>query len=154
MKFTRMYRPKTIVFDIDGTLVDTSHIQHYLIGEPADFDQYNEESYLSAPIDWVVEHAKEARRNGVRVLQLTARNSKYRVMTAQWLSEHQVPSDALYMRNRTDERSDYDVKKDYIELLLKSYDIQKAFDDKPEIVALWQEYDIPCIRVYPPVLSE
>lgn len=149
MTVTRRFRPPTIVFDMDGTLVDVSSIKHLAEGgfKNNNFDDFHQASITCPPIPWVLEHAQEAAKQKYRVIQLTARQEKYRSSTSQWLTEHGVPSDAIYMRSNGDFRPDYDVKKDLLTHLFQTYNIVKAFDDNPSIVRLWGEYQIPCIVV-------
>lgn len=142
-----LYRPLTIVFDMDGTLVDVSSIRHLVGGNNKNFDAFHLESVNCPPIPGVLEHARMAKADGFKVIQVTARSEKYRSSTSWWIAENQVPSDALYMRADGDYRPDYEVKRDILNRILKSYDIIKAFDDNPHIVRLWREYNIPCVVV-------
>lgn len=143
---SRIHRPPTIVFDMDGTLVNVSSIRH-LVMDNKNFDAFHKESVNCPAIPWVLEHARMAKADGFRVIQVTARSERYRNSTSWWIAENQVPSDALYMRADGDYRPDYQVKRDILDRLLKSYDIVKAFDDNPSIIRLWDEYDIPCVIV-------
>lgn len=144
---SRIYRPKTIVFDMDGTLVDVSSVRHYVLGKKKNFDSFHRESVNCPPIPRVLAHAHMAREDGYQVIQVTARSEKYRRHTSWWLADHKVPSDGLYMRPDGDYRPDYDVKKDILDSLLETFNIVKAFDDNPTIVRLWAEYGIPCVVI-------
>lgn len=150
--YSRIYRPQTIVFDMDGTLVDVSSVRHHVLGGKEndykkDFDAFHSEAVNCPAIPWVAVAAHEAKDMGYRVIQVTARNEKYRASTSWWIAENRIPSDALYMRNDGDYRPDYEVKKEILDRILKTYDIVKAFDDNPSIVRLWSEYGIPCVVV-------
>lgn len=145
-------KPKTIVFDMDGTLVDVSSIRHHVEGGPdngyrKNFDAFHNDAVNCPEFEWVVRAAREASEMGYRVIQVTARSERYRPSTSWWIAEHRVPSDGLYMRSERDYRPDYEVKKDILDRLLHKYDIVKAYDDNPSIVKLWNEYKIPCIVV-------
>ena len=141
-------RPKTIVFDMDGTLVDVSSIRHHVMRpKNRNFDAFHRESVNCPPIKWVKNMAWDYHLQGYTVIQVTARSEKYRPHTSWWIADNNVPSDALYMRPDGDYRPDYDVKKDMLDRLLLKYDIISAYDDNPSIVALWSEYDIPCVVV-------
>lgn len=145
-------RPRTIVFDMDGTLVDVSSIRHHIQGGPEngyrkDFNAFHDGAVGCPEISWVVDAAHNAARMGFRIIQVTARSERFRASTGWWLAEHFVPSDGLYMRPDNDHRPDHEVKREIIDRLLTRYDIQKAYDDNPSIIALWQEYGIPCTVV-------
>lgn len=141
--------PKTIIFDMDGTLVDVSSIRHHVEGGSTrkNFDAFHRESVNCPPIPWVLEHALMAKADGFKVIQVTARSEKYRSSTSWWIADHKVPSDGLYMRADGDYRPDYEVKRDILDRLLLRYDVRKAFDDNPSIIRLWAELGIPCVVV-------
>jgi phosphoglycolate phosphatase-like HAD superfamily hydrolase len=145
-------RPQTIVFDMDGTLVDVSSIRHHVLGGPKNgyrknFDAFHRDAVNCPEISWVANAARDAKGMGYKVIQVTARSECYRPSTSWWIAEHFVPSDGLYMRADRDYRPDYVVKREILDRLLSRFDIVKAYDDNPNVVALWAEYGIPCIVV-------
>jgi FMN phosphatase YigB (HAD superfamily) len=145
-------RPKAIVFDMDGTLVDVSSIRHHVQGGPQnnyrkDFDAFHRDAVNCPPIDWVKAMAWDRHLQGYHILLVTARSEKYRSSTSWWVADNNVPSDALYMRPDRDFRPDYEVKKEILDRLLLRYDIVWAYDDNPNIIRLWSEYGIPCTVV-------
>lgn len=145
----KLNRPKIKVYDIDGTLVDVSSVRHHVVSgiKEKNFDKFHRASVDCPPIDWVVEDARKAKAEGYGVFQVTARDEQYRSLTSWWLAEHEVPSDKLEMRPLKDQRADYLVKRDIVNRLLLDYDIVEAHDDNPNIWVLWEEFDIPCVKV-------
>lgn len=146
---SRLYRPETIVFDMDGTLCDVSSLRHLVAAglKTRNFDEFHTRSVDCPPIKWVRQAAREASSRGLRVIQVTARQEKYRAHTSWWLADQDIPSDGLFMRPNGDFRPDYEVKNDMVNKLLRTYDIRKAYDDNPSIVQLWRELNIPCVIV-------
>lgn len=142
-------RPQTICFDMDGTLADVSSIRHLVAKGEAErnFDEFHRRSVDCPPIRWVRQAAREAKTMGFTVIQVTARQEKYRPHTSWWLADNRVPSDGLFMRTDGDFRPDHEVKRDMLNNLLRAYDIRKAYDDNPSILRLWAEFDIPCVEV-------
>lgn len=141
-------KPKTIVFDMDGTLVDVSGIRHHIFTPgQKNFDAFHSDAVNCPPHMWVKSAALDASALGFKVIQVTARSEKYRPSTSWWLAENRVPSDALYMRDNGDYRPDYVVKREILDRLLERYEIIRAYDDNPNVVKLWSEYAIPCIVV-------
>lgn len=138
---------EAIIFDIDGTLCDVSSIRMCVEGPNADFDEFHRRSVDCLPIQWVKEAAIEAARGGFQVIQVTARQEKYRALTGFWLAMHKIPSEALYMRTNGDFRPDYEVKCDILSQIKDKYNIVKAYDDNPTIVEMWSENNIPCVVV-------
>lgn len=140
-------RPTAHIFDMDGTLADISSIRHYVEGPKTDFHRFHEESVNVPPHDHVVDMARKAQEEGHKVLIVTARSTKYRPHTAYWLADHQVPSDAMYMRRQGDQRPDYEVKKDILSRISSQFRVVHAVDDNPNVLKLWHENGIPTTRV-------
>ncbi len=137
-------RIKTIIFDMDGTLVDVSSIRHHLQGGRRNFDAFHLDSVNCPPIKWVKNMAWNYHLQGYAIVIVTARSEKYRASTSWWIADNNIPSDALYMRPDKDFRPDYEVKKDTLDQLLLRYEVIAAYDDNPNIVKLWSEYGILC----------
>lgn len=138
-----------VVFDIDGTLCDVSSIRH-LVAEglkTRDFDAFHRGSVDCPPILEVAIAAQLWSDAGMPIFQVTARQEKYRALTSFWLADYKIPSDKLVMRPNGDNRADADVKREIITRLLKDYVIEIAYDDNPSIWDVWDEFDIPCIRI-------
>lgn len=138
-----------VVFDIDGTLCDVSSIRH-LVAEglkTRDFDAFHRGSVDCPPIPEVAIAAQLWSDAGMPIFQVTARQEKYRALTSFWLADYKIPSDKLVMRPNGDNRADADVKREIITRLLKDYVIEIAYDDNPSIWDVWDEFDIPCIRI-------
>lgn len=131
------------IFDMDGTLADVSGIRHLVAGPSRDFHQFHSESVNSPPNPDVVQAARDAAEAGHHVAIVTARKAKYRNPTAMWLALNEVPSHSMHMRADTDQRPDYEVKKDIHRKLSRQFDIVHAHDDNPNVVRLWQEHGIP-----------
>ena len=149
-----MKKPTAVIFDMDGTLADVSSIRHYLVKYEAsgrthhkDFNSFHAESVNVPPHRHVVSAAQVANMLGHKVLIVTARKHMWRNQTAWWLAMHDVPSDALFMRGDFDNRKDYEVKKDILNIIRKAYTPIHAWDDNPSIIKLWTEEGIPCTIV-------
>jgi hypothetical protein len=149
----RVTNPRSaVIFDMDGTLADVSGIRHHVEGGPQnnykkDFDTFHAESVNSPANDHVVNHAQMAKMLGHDVIVVTARGSQWRNHTAMWLAQNRVPSDAMYMRPKGDTRPDYEVKKDILGRINKSWTVVHAVDDNPNVLKLWQEHGIPTTKV-------
>jgi phosphoglycolate phosphatase-like HAD superfamily hydrolase len=139
-----------VIFDVDGTLVDVSSIRHHLTKYDETkrtvvkhFHRFHAESVSVPAHNHVVSAAQMAHMLGHAVLVVTARKHMWRHHTAWWLAINGVPSDILVMRRNEDNRKDYEVKKDMLDMLRKEYDIIHAWDDNPSIIKLWKENNIP-----------
>lgn len=138
---------KARIFDVDGTLCDVSTIRHHVTGDNRNFDAFHLASIDCPPHPHVVKAAQESEAEGIAPLIVTARQTRYRNVTAFWLAMHHIPSEALYMRRTGDMRPDYDVKRDILASIRDRYEIVEAWDDNPSIIRLWQEEGIPYVLV-------
>lgn len=135
---------------MDGTLANVSSIRHYLTRFDAskrrnikDFNAFHAESVNVPAHDHVVNAAQVAKMLGHDVIIVTARSHKWRHHTAWWLAMHDVPSDAMFMRNDDDHRADYKVKRDILATIRNAWTPIHAWDDNPSIIRLWREERIP-----------
>jgi phosphoglycolate phosphatase-like HAD superfamily hydrolase len=144
-------KPEAIIFDMDGTLVDTSSIRHLipkLTGpedtyKSSDFDAFHAEADKCPALWDNVDSAVNWYGTGRDIIIVTARSEKYRARTESWLHAHYVPYDGLlFMRHEGDMRSDYLVKKDILKALQETWEIVYAVDDNPSIIELWRENGI------------
>lgn len=146
-------KPKAIIFDCDGTLVDVSSIRHHLI--PTDprftgkknFDAFHSESVNCPPHSHVKYRFRWAQMIGYKVIVVTARQEKYRPHTSWWLSEQGLLPDEHHHRRNGDFRKDVEIKREILEDLRKRYDIVQAWDDNPAIIELWKSEGIDTVVV-------
>lgn len=122
-------------------------IRHLVTEGQRNFDAFHRASIDCEPHPHVVKAAQDSHAEGIAPLIVTARNVRYRNVTAFWLAMHHVPSEALYMRADNDFRPDYEVKKDILARIRNSWDVVEAWDDNPNVTRLWQEEGIPFVLV-------
>jgi len=134
--------PEAVLVDCDGTLVDVTGIRHLLDG-PGRFDAFHRESVNCPPNQWVIDEVRAQHAAGRAVLVVTARQARYRNLTAFWLAMHGVPSDAMWMRATNDGRPDRVVKAEILVRIRTRWRPVLAFDDNPNVVALWEAEGIP-----------
>lgn len=141
-----MNRPKASIYDMDGTLVDVAGIRHLLDG-PGRFHAFHMASVDCPPHQWVVEDARRDAAAGLAVLIVTAREARYRHVTAWWLALNSVPSEAMWMRGLRDSRPDAVVKAEILRKILASYEVVRAHEDQPRVAAVWESAGIPVTMV-------
>lgn len=143
-------KPEAIIFDVDGTLCDVSGIRHYVVGVEKgkeNYDAFHRSSLFCPPHAHVVEAVRQAKRGGLGVLIVTARRARYRRLTLDWLTKHDIPCDAFHIRNDTDDRPDVEVKRDILERIRRDWTVVHAWDDNPAVLELWQREGIPYTEV-------
>lgn len=139
------------IFDVDGTLCDVSSIRHYV---EAPKGQRNFEAFHKAgtticpPNEWVAQAARDAHAAGRAVLIVSARMAKWGRPTIKWAGEHSIPFTDAWFRPDHDYRADHFVKRDiYRDICRRGYNVVRAYDDNPSIIALWQELGVETIVV-------
>lgn len=144
-----MSKPRAIICDIDGTLVDTSSIVHHVAPTHPNypgyknFDAFHKASVWCPPIATTVAAIIDHHMTGDTILIVTARGEEWRDLTETWLDEAEVPRVGVWMRARGDRRPDDIVKAEILAKLQAEYDIVHAYDDNPHVIAVWARNGIP-----------
>ena len=102
MTQTRSSRPLA-VFDLDGTLAETGHRQHFLERQPQDWKGFFAAADQDPPLAEGVRLALEAAAT-CEVGYLTGRPERCRRDTLVWLARHGLPEGRLWMRGNDDRR--------------------------------------------------
>ena len=131
------------IFDMDGTLCDTSEIVHFIEGDDKDFAAFHAASAACPPHADIVAAAREQAAKGLAILVVTSREFIWRDLTLDWLVANDIPYDALYMRIVGDYRKDVVIKTDILKQIVDDgYQVLEAWDDKPDVLELWRENGI------------
>lgn len=142
-----------IIVDVDGTLtINTGHRSMYDYWEACN-DPVNE------PIKNLITYITDGhmRRTGRKLVVnvMTARENLiddqgYTVfdLTTQWLMEHDIPFDDLFMRKQGDHRSDTAVKWDmYTDFIKDQYNVLYVLDDREKVVEMWRKENLNVLNV-------
>ncbi|MFD1860842.1 hypothetical protein EHW97_12255 [Aeromicrobium camelliae] len=141
-----MPRP-AVLFDLDGTLCDTTEIEHLIEGPDPDYHAFHAASAGCPARPELVEAARRAREDGRAVLLVTSREFIWRDLTLDWLVAHQIEHDGLYMRYASDFRPAQVVKAELLEQLRDDgFDPVEAWEDRDDILQLWRDAGIPVVH--------
>lgn len=133
---------KSVICDLDGTLVDVRSIKHYIEQKPKDLDAFHRYS-IGCPANFAVKLAIDSCKYEFSILIVTARQDQYRLNSVLWLNSNCIDYDELYMRKDGDDRPDYEVKSDILDqIITDGYEPIHAYDDNPNIIRLWTERGI------------
>jgi len=125
------------LFDLDGTLCDTSSIEHLTRGPDRDYRAFHAASADCPPVRSVLAALEDARDRGLAVLLWTGREFVWRDLTLDWLARHEIGFDGLYMRLAADYRPATVVKTELLrDIEADDFRVVAAWEDDREIVEL------------------
>ncbi|PCG83264.1 hypothetical protein CIB93_25500 [Streptomyces sp. WZ.A104] len=116
------------VFDLDGTLADTAHRQHFLEGASRDWSGF----FAAAPADPPLAEGVRmvlASADECEIVYLTGRPERCRKDTVRWLSRQGLPEGTLFMRRNDDRRPARRTKLEILQRLGRSRDVRVLVDD-------------------------
>lgn len=137
-------KPKAFLVDIDGTL---AHMRDYR--GPFDWKKVGLDD-----VDEVIADVVEALYfNNVRVysaIVMSGRDESCRDETVEWLHQHAIPFDHLFMRPEKDMRKDSIVKAELFDKHVRdNFDVQFVLDDRQQVVDMWRAMGIKTLQVAP-----
>lgn len=157
-----------VIFDVDGTIADCSH-RRPLVERPKlqpdqpvadhmdqavkwkpDWPRFHDLAHLDTPIRPVIELAQALWWHGHRIVITTGRPATHWAILEQWLSDHAVPRDDVYMRPAGDTRPDEVIKAELLERIRNDgYNPVLAIEDRSKVVAFWRSQGIICLQAAP-----
>jgi len=165
-----------LIFDIDGTLSNGDHRQHYLTVRPKNWKAYREALKQDSPHENIIDLFKAyatAFNRKYRINIATGRNESERKDTVAWLQQYGIwqtdvwnsapkeeialiPRNSwpvglyckLYMRADGDYRRDDIVKLEMLEKMrYDGYNPVLAVDDRDRVVKAWRNAGLTCLQV-------
>jgi phosphoglycolate phosphatase-like HAD superfamily hydrolase len=116
------------VFDLDGTLAETGHRQHFLERQPRDWQGFFAASDQDQPLAEGVRLVLEAAAT-CEVVYLTGRPERCRRDTVAWLARHGLPEGRLWMRGDDDRRPARTTKLEALRGLGRGREVRMLVDD-------------------------
>ncbi|MEV7405744.1 hypothetical protein AB0N93_35810 [Streptomyces sp. NPDC091267] len=116
------------VFDLDGTLADTAHRQHFLEGPRRDWAGFFAAALDDPPLDEGVRLALSTAAE-CEVTYLTGRPERCRKDTLAWLARHELPEGCLRMRRNDDRRPARHTKLEILKRLGREREVRMLVDD-------------------------
>ena len=141
-----------VIVDIDGTVLDNSHRQHFIMCKPKDWKSYEAGIHEDTPhydIIYILEALKAA---GSKLVLCTGRKESERNSTINCFRAHYIDNlfEKMYMRADGDYRPDFIVKKELLECIRSDgYNPTIVFEDRSSVVEMWREEGLRCLQVQP-----
>lgn len=146
-----MFTGKVIVFDLDGTICNVNHRRHWVASKPKNWAAWNASIPNDTPHDdivWMLESFHL--RADTRIVLCSGRGEENRTVTEQWLEDHFIHYDALYMRAERDNRKDSIVKVELLARIREDYGNPFIwFDDRNQVVDAIREQGVRVCQVAP-----
>jgi predicted kinase len=133
-------KPQAIWVDIDNTLSNTSHREHFLRNGKKDWKGFFA-NMDKDPVNMWCKQLIDGMSNVCHILICSARPENYRQQTEDWLKSHNINYDQLIMRNRQDRRNDSIVKEIMYEFEIRTkYDLLFSVDDRKRVIDKMREH--------------
>ena len=137
-----------VVYDLDGTLTNTNHRQHYLESDPQDWDAFNATCVRDTPNEPICAIFRALNGAHHRLYIWTGRPIRHLKETRMWLDANGLYPFELWMKADDDHRHANDVKAEWLaEIRSSGQDVQLAFDDRAKCVAWWREQGVLALDV-------
>lgn len=135
-----------IICDIDGTVADNTHREHYITGIKKDYDKFYDPALiaLDKPIEKAVSAIQRILAMNTDFMYLTGRRNNTLVATNDWLRKHGIWR-CVYAREDGDRRPAVVYKEETISKIT-SGPISACplfIDDDPRNEAMYWKYGIP-----------
>ena len=137
---------KIILCDIDGTIANNDHRQHFLEGKK-DWDGFFSELINDEPIFPIINKVIEEHNSGKDIIFLTGRPERYRYSTTLWLKEYFNFELKILMRKNNDQNNKLKVKKEIFEKNFRVNDIDYVIDNDKELLKQWEDMGIDVYEV-------
>ncbi|MFE7094564.1 phosphatase domain-containing protein [Streptomyces erythrochromogenes] len=121
-------RPPLAVFDIDNTLADTAHRQHFLERRPRDWAGFFGAAPADPPLARGIALAVASSAD-CEVVYLTGRPERCRADTQEWLTRHGLPEGRLWMRGNQDRRPARTTKLEVMVRIARGRQVRMLVDD-------------------------
>lgn len=138
-----------VVFDLDGTLADATHREHYVrrpVGEK-DWDRFHAAAKNDRAKWGVLRTYLALEATGADVQIWTGRDDQYRDMTLEWLAKNGIHDPVLKMRPTGDHTPDDEMKLAWMHEADRP--IQMVFEDRQRVVDMWRRNGVLCAQVAP-----
>lgn len=133
-----MSEKKIVICDIDGTIANNDHRQHFLEGKK-DWEGFFSELHKDKPIFEIINKVNSLENEVHKIYFLTGRPEKYRIQTKDWLKKYFAFDLELLMRNNNDRRNKIEIKKELFQTNLSSLEIKVIFENDPDLILLWKK---------------
>ena len=135
-----------ILCDIDGTVANNDHRQHFLEGKK-DWDGFFSQLINDKPIYSIINKVNNEYLTGKKIIFLTGRPERYRYSTSLWLKKYFNFELRILMRKDNDQNNKLKVKREIFEDNFLPNEIDYIIDNDKELISMWMDYGIETYEV-------
>jgi acid phosphatase class B len=136
-----------ILCDIDGTVANNDHRQHFLEGKK-DWDGFFSELSNDIPIYSIIEKIKNHQSEGKDIIFLTGRPERHREETESWLKRYFNFKFQLLMRKDNDLRNKVIAKEELLkENSIQSGSIHLVYENDEDLINYWITKEVQVYKV-------
>jgi hypothetical protein len=141
----KMRTPVRIV-DLDSTVSDDVWRQWMIVPDEPDSNEKYHAYHVHCDRDYVINrHIVD--ESPVPVVFLTARPEYLRKKTTDWLAANKLKHLSLLMRSNSDHTPSPEMKKRALSSIARFHTVERAYDDRPDIVAMYRAQGIEGVLV-------
>ncbi|CAK9883864.1 MAG: hypothetical protein XXXJIFNMEKO3_00238 [Candidatus Erwinia impunctatus] len=142
-----------VIFDVDGTLAafDPDQVGHWVLGEEKQWDPFfaaMAEAEVNADLQRLAQmlHAQQQ-----AIVICSGRPDSHRAHTEAWLTRHNIPFVAAYLRpDEEDHVPDEEVKARLLQRMRDDgYQPWLVIDDRQAVVDFWRQAGLTCLQCAP-----
>lgn len=132
-------KPSAVIFDIDGTIANNDHRQHFVQGQKPNWPMFNFLIHLDKPNNWAIDMALKFGESH-EIVFCSGRHEELRDKTRLWLDKHFLSNfKSLYMRFSNDSRKDSIIKEILLDFeILTRFTPYFIVDDRQQVVDMWR----------------
>ena len=127
-----------ILCDIDGTVANNDHRQHFLEGKK-DWDGFFDALDKDEPIYPIINKIVKEQQYGKDIIFLTGRPERYRNTTHTWLKEYFNFEIKMLMRKDNDQRDKLIIKREIFEINFDIREIFLIFENDKDLISMWKK---------------
>ena len=142
-----MENQKVVIFDLDGTLADCQHREHYIKESPKNWDMFYSECDKDTVIESTASIFRLLKRNGYKVDILTGRRDTEHTKTMKWLMDNDLLPHTLRMRPARQWCKDTQLKQEWLDKYYSIDEIKGWFEDRKQVVDMVRSNGITCYQV-------
>lgn len=140
--------PKVIIVDIDGTLSNNDHRQHFIAGEKKDWKSFSDNCHLDTVNEWCQRLVNAmAYESQCEIIYVSGRSDEYRNVTEVFIEDYANLQYRLFMRKAGDYRADIIIKEEiYNEHIKGKCDVLFCVDDRPSVCRMWRSLGLTVLQ--------